>query len=247
MRYDSVNNCFSEYGTMCHSILQKYSEGKLEVYELLDEFKKRFPEEVIEPFPNMKYCNLKERYYDDGVSFFANFDGLGNYKVLSVEERFKENIQDKFYFTGFIDLVLMDENGDIIIVDWKSKSGFKDDAEEKKYRRQLYLYCYYIKQKYGKFPTKLKFNLFRKQDEKIYDFNIDDYNESIKWMFDTVSEIERLIYCKYDTFYCSNLCGFRYICALKEQIEKDDDLKKYILDKKKKPPKQNSKNSKTGG
>ena len=52
-------------------------------------------------------------------------------------------------FNGIIDLVYEDEQGRLIVHDYKSKSSFKNKAEQKKYARQLYLYSLHIKEKYG--------------------------------------------------------------------------------------------------
>jgi hypothetical protein len=113
--------------------------------------------------------------------------------------------------------VLQDENGDIIIVDHKSKGQFNSKKEQHKYARQLYLYSIYIKNKYGKFPQKLIFNMFRKCKTVIIPFNDNDYQEAIKWMKDTVDAIEGCFEFepKFNDYTCWNICNHRETCEYK--------------------------------
>ncbi len=218
LKEEQISNCYASYGTFVHKLLQQYALGELEIYELLDRFVEWYDENVPEPFPtlrNGKYAG--DAYYEDGVRYFTNFEGFGDYKVIAVEDKFEIQIED-FCFSGIIDLLLSDDEGNLIINDHKSKSEFKDEDEERKYRRQLYLYAHYVKEKYGKFPSMLRFNMFRKQIEREYKFNIDDYNEALRWSIDTVKKIRQL-YAAYSYFGCNQICGHREECAMKQEVE----------------------------
>ena len=46
------------------------------------------------------------------------------------------------------------------MLDHKSKGKFKSKKEQAEYARQLYVYAKYVKEKYGKFPKVLIFNMF---------------------------------------------------------------------------------------
>lgn len=229
----------SQFGSFAHSLLESWAKGKLEIYELLDEYESKYCSNVTEQFPNLRNGeNLGDRYYQDGYKFFSEFGGIGNYKIVSIEEKFDIEIED-FIFTGFIDLLLEDENGDLVVWDWKSKGEFSDDEEESKYRKQLYLYSYYVKQKYGKFPSKTIFYCFRRQQEYAKPFDIEEYNRSIEWMLDTVKEIKKL-YCQYNWFFCSQLCGHRKECKIKQEVESNpywQQVQKDSKPKKTKPTK----------
>jgi hypothetical protein len=221
----------AQYGQYIHSLCERWAKGELEIYELLDEYEKHYYDNVTEQFPNLRNGEyLGDRYYQDGYKFFSEFGGIGDYKIVSVEEKFEIEIED-FIFTGFIDLLLEDENGDLIVWDWKSKGEFADEEEEQKYRKQLYLYSYYVNRKYGKFPAKTVFYCFRRRQEYARPFDMDEYNHSIEWMLDTVKEIKKL-YCQYDYFYCSQLCGHRHLCKMKQEIESNPYWKQVQKDSK---------------
>ena len=59
------------------------------------------------------------------------------------------------------------------------------------YRRQLYIYAAHVKQKYGQWPAKLKFNIFRENDWVVEEFDIDEFNRTMQWVIDTIHQIEQ--------------------------------------------------------
>ena len=227
LKTESVSNGMAQYGELMHSELDKYSKGLLEIYDLLTDFENRYDEEVTEGFPILRNKkSMGDKYYEDAINYLSSFSGWGDYKVISSEEKFDLPVND-FIFNGVIDLILEDKSGNIIIMDHKSKNGFSDEVEESHYKRQLYLYAGYIKDHYGKFPTEMKFNMFRIPEIKTYTFKEDEYNEANKWMLNTVDEIRKL-YLNYNYFFCSQLCNSRKICQVKFGAETNKCLKEYI-------------------
>lgn len=199
----------------------------MEIYDLLTEFENGYEENVPEEFPMLRNKKSMETgYYDDAINYLSSFSGFGNYKILAVEEKFDVLIND-FIFNGVIDLILEDNDGNIIIMDHKSKKTFANDDEEKKYKRQLYLYAYYIRERFGKFPTQLKFNMFRNLEIKTYEFIESEFDEAVKWMFESV-EMIRQIYCGYNYFFCQNLCSAKLHCGAKKEVESNKCLSNYI-------------------
>lgn len=218
-----VENAFAQYGTFMHDILERYATGGLEVYELCSEFVKGYSDNVTVDFPPNKYVVLRESYFNDGITYLENFDGFDDYKILAAEDEFLENVDDDFNLKGFIDLVVEDENGDIIIIDHKSKAKFANKLEQKKYARQLYLYSLRVFRRWGKYPKKLIFNMFRKQKIVEIAFNMADYEEAVAWMKDTVREIRRCneYPASPDGFMCKYLCDHREICTNKDYVGDD--------------------------
>lgn len=210
-------NAFAEYGGFVHEILEDYANGKLAEYELLDKYIEEFDVSVTVDFPPNNFADLRESYYNGGYAYFENFDGfdylVSNAKILGVEEEFVVDFGD-FKLKGFIDLILEDENGDIIIVDHKSKKEIKTKADKRKYGRQLFLYSKYVKSKYGKFPKELIFNMFRGGTTLRLSFNEADYEEAIEWARKQVATIESTTEWPptQDQFFCSYLCDFRNSC-----------------------------------
>ena len=62
-------------------------------------------------------------------------------------------------------MILQDKSGEFVVWDWKSKAGFKNETEQKAYARQLYGYSLYVKEKYGHYPKKLCFGMFRQKEQ----------------------------------------------------------------------------------
>ena len=116
---------FGQYGSFCHSVFEKYAKGELEAYELLDEYAEKFDEMVTEPFPPNKHVDLREKYYNQGHDCFSDFGGFDDYEILAVEKRVSFLLWNTFPFTGVIDLVVRDKDGNLIIIDHKSKAIFK--------------------------------------------------------------------------------------------------------------------------
>ena len=214
------NNAFAQYGSFVHSLLERWGKDELAEYELLGEYEDKFFDRVTQEFPPNKYTDLSKKYYDDGVQFLSNFEGVDAKEILGVEEHFEEPIaaadgRDSFIIQGFIDLIYIDSAGRLVVHDWKSKAKFKNPAEQKKYARQLYIYSIYVKLRYGKFPDLLRFHMFRNSKDVDIKFNIDDYYEAINWMQETVKEIRDCgeFESRPDDFYCQYLCDMRLKCC----------------------------------
>ena len=209
-------NAFSSFGTLVHSIMERYSNGELDLWELANVYEWEFDSAVPEAFPKNKYVDLRESYFQQGLDFLKSFEGYDDYKILGVEENFEIQIDD-WMFNGVIDLVFEDEKGRLIIRDYKSKAAFKNEAEKQKYARQLYLYALYVHEKYGKYPDELQFWMFRRKNIEPVVFSIDALEEALDWSKSTVKAIrEAFDYpATCEEFYGTNLCNFRDTCTLK--------------------------------
>ena len=73
-------NQFAEYGILVHSILEHYAKGKLQIDELVEEFKASFEMNISEPI-YLYGRDLTQSYYDKGVAFFSNFKGFWRTKT----------------------------------------------------------------------------------------------------------------------------------------------------------------------
>ena len=199
-------NAFAQAGSLAHNLLEKAYKGELYEFELADEFESHYSEWVTEHFP---FFNMAKSYYDTSLAYFQTFEKDDNYDVIGVEKEINCEIRGR-KFTGFIDLLLRNKhNGDIIIVDHKSKSAFKKD-EKAEYAKQLYLYAYAIHEEYGEFPKELWFNLYRKKDKVKIMFKEGDYQAALDWFRAAVDRIlqEQEWECKTDDWFCKSLCGF---------------------------------------
>ena len=216
-----IGNAFSSFGTLVHSIMERYAKGELELEHLSSIYEWEFKSAVKEKFPWNKYVDLQQSYYTQGLEFLQNFTGYTGYKILGVEENFEIKIQD-WIFVGVADLIFEDENGRLIVRDYKSKASFKDDKERDKYARQLYLYALFVKEKYGRWPDELQFLMFRKQKLVSIQFDAERLKEALAWASNTVAVIREAF--NYpptcDAFYGENLCNHRKYCEFKLKKQK---------------------------
>ena len=212
-------NAFAQYGTFVHSILERYAKGELDFAELSDIYENEYKDNVTVEFPPNSFVDLSERYYEQGKDFFNQFWGYSDKKIIAAEEKFEIELDD-FIFNGIIDLVF-EEDGNLIIRDYKSKAKFKSRAELKEYARQMYLYSLYVKEKYGKYPSELQFLMFRTNELVSIEFSEDALREAIEWAKETVSQIRNAwaYENKEPDFFCDAICSYRNNC---EALIEDD-------------------------
>ena len=185
-----ADNAFAEWGTLMHSIMERYFKGELEFYELSEAYEQEYDKSVKSPFPPNKFVDLAESYHKKGRDYLDHFDGIFNdCKVVGVEERVEMDING-YPFVGVIDLLLKDTDGEYIVADHKSKSKFNNDAEKAEYARQLYLYAHYVKEKFGRWPKMLAFHMVRNNGELVkIPFNIEDAIKAARWFATTIDQI----------------------------------------------------------
>lgn len=211
-----IGNAFSSYGSLVHSILERYAKKEIELWDMPSIYEWEFDSAVPEKFPWNKYKVLRDSYYEEGLNFLKNFNGYEKCKILGIEQEFEIEIDD-WNLVGFIDVVFVDESGKLIVRDYKSKASFKNETEKKEYARQPYLYSLYVKEKYGRYPDEIQFLMFRKENVERIKFNEEDLQEAISWAKDTVADIRACVdYPPAKTvcndFYAQNLCNHREYC-----------------------------------
>jgi len=222
---EQASNAFAERGTLVHDLLDQWAKKIISKEEMLVDYERRYPEEVVTAFPRMLAAKgYAKKAYQQGIDFLTNFDEFKGYEVLSAEEKFKIDLPlidgTTRQFIGIIDMMLREKStGNLIICDHKSKSmsSFKKD-EDKMYRQQL-LYSTYVKEHYGKFPDAMMFHLFNEAGVKPQRlFSQDQYDETMEWATQQINNIEAYtvidwLTCKEKPdFYCWEICGSRKEC-----------------------------------
>jgi len=214
---EEIDNAFNLYGSFVHEILEKYFKGELELFELADYYEEHFDEKVPLDFPPNAFVDLGQTYYDNGLAYLESFEGLDGYEVLGVELEFTIPIFDGYALHGFIDLLLKDPRGDIVIMDHKSKKKFTSKEEKEKYARQLFLYALYVHEHYGRWPKRIVFNTFRSQKYVKIQFTEEALQEALNWAKETIEAIESTTEwnaCPSE-FFCDHICGYRESCERK--------------------------------
>lgn len=220
--YLSEGNFYAETGSFVHEILAMIFEGKLTPDEASQYYVDNFDKNVFYKTRQ----SVMDKTYENCADYFAyvDFGWLNNYEILGVETEVKSRING-YDFIGYIDLLLKDKRDrKLVILDNKSSEyPFKQDGKVKSklkqsfesYKKQMYLYSYTVKEKYGEFPKELKWNHF-KDGGKIstIPFKKEDFDDTIKWFVETIQSIEQEgdFEPNVDYFYCRNLCNFRASC-----------------------------------
>lgn len=219
-----VDNAFSDWGLLVHYLLEQYFSGKMEFFELSQEYDNLYKEYVTHTFPPNRWVNLNESYYNQGKEYLDNFDGdFEGYEVLEIEKKFELNIKNRA-FVGIIDLVLRSPDKTIVCCDHKSKKSFASKKEEGEYLRQLYLYSLWIKEEYGEYPSQLIFNLVRGGKKVIHTFKEEELEQAKKWFLTTIDSIYKDVEFKAspDVFFCDNLCGVRHHCPYSNDYDSEE-------------------------
>lgn len=218
---------FAQYGKYIHEILEKYLKGEINFFELPMYYEEHYWENVTMDFPPNRYANLSDKYYQQGLDYFNNFNwDLDGFEILGVEKEVKFEYQG-YDFVGFIDLLLRDKSdGKIVIVDHKStilkklKNGQiskTDKPHFEEFCKQLLIYSHQVMAEYGEDSIKsLQWNMFRDQTFIAVPWTRAAYEEAMKWAIDTIHLIENDTMWLPDNtnyFWCNNLCSQRDNCC----------------------------------
>lgn len=218
-KLEPQSNGFAEQGTLIHDLLDKWAKGEIPKERLPEEYERRYPEEVVTAFPRMLAAKgYTQKTYQQGLDYFINFDGFAGYTIIAAEEKFRTKIAGR-PFIGIVDMVLKDDvTEEIIVVDHKSKSkaSFRK-LEDAMYRQQL-LYAQHVREKYGVWPDRMMFNLFKEGGEKMErPFTKEDFDNAVAWAGDIMDKIESFelidwLDSKEQNFFCTEICSMRKHC-----------------------------------
>lgn len=226
-RPEEAPNAWAEQGTLIHDLLDKWAKGALKKEELADEYVRRYGDEVVTSFPRMMK-GYAEKSYQQGLDYFLSFDGFPGYDIVAAEEEYKMPLKltngTTRPFVAYIDLVLRDqETGGLVVLDHKSKSKATFKKERETMYKQQYLYSYFVHEKYGEWPERLQFNLFKEQLMDERNFSEKEFAQTMNWATESILKIEDMDFlewleCKPLTksgkpdMFCSSICQWRNIC-----------------------------------
>ena len=237
-RVKNSSGAFSEYGSLCHKLLENYLKGNLLSFELADKFEANYKDKVSDTFPPIRGNErLYDRYYDAGYAYFSDTDKIeqltNNNTILGIEDKHYFYI-DKYKFVGILDVEAKNNNGEFEIIDHKTKSRLDKKRLTKKHNKedwlqltderyvprdlfnQQYLYCIPFKEQFGEYPTYLNLNMLRIGDWYKIKFNKEDFDKAVQWALDTLHDIynetEWAATCKENQFFCDFLCSQANFC-----------------------------------
>lgn len=224
------DNFFTQYGLLMHGMIEKFARGELSIFDLEDYFCEHFWSDVTYDAPYNKFIDISESYFNKGLEFIQYLMemDLDNYEIVDVEKEIHFDVDGK-EFVGYIDMILRNKNtGKYVMVDHKStdvkflkkggisKSNLKDIEG---FKHQMYLYSLGFYNEYGEFPEMFAIDLFNCNKIYSYEFNNEEFQESIEWAKSVISDIENEVdfYPMPDFFYCRHLCEYRNMaCEYKQ-------------------------------
>lgn len=217
-------NAFSDYGLVCHKLLEEWAKGEMPEMLLAAEYEDRYDDAMAHPFPPFPK-GMGEKYFEAGRAYFDSFTGFDGYDVVAAEQRssFDVTVRGKVYpFVGVVDLVLRDKKtGDLVVIDHKSKSAKQMKKDMAVYTRQLYTYARFVRDLYGSFPKRMGFNLFREGGEIVWvDFDESAYEATMAWIVKSIEAImdETEWKVSVSSFFCRFVCSVMDACPAKEAV-----------------------------
>lgn len=224
-KVERLGNYYSDYGNLCHSILEKYFKKELEIYELLPYYEKHYNEYINSIEPIVFGKNLAPQYFEQGYKFFENFDfDRDLYDVLESEE-FTITVFGDIKVTVKPDMLMQNKNtGKIILLDFKSSNPYDQKgrlvvSKIAGYKKQLNLYAQVIWQEKGIKIDEMWLWFFRTGGIEKFSVNVSEITKDIIWFLDVVEQIKIEKDFKANTnnkFFCSSLCSFGLICPYRE-------------------------------
>ena len=139
---DRCDSCYVTLGSICHSVLEKFYEGKIEYKDMIDEYNDGFTTAIT--IAELKFSrsdeeknkSIGEKYNENLIHFFNNHK-VYKYKLL-VEKPIVININGNV-FVGYIDGLYKDDDGNYYILDFKTSSIYTGNTLVKN-SGQLILY-----------------------------------------------------------------------------------------------------------
>lgn len=208
-RVPQEGNAFSEYGTLCHSLLDAWAKGELLPFELADAYAKRYNDQVQHYFPSFP-PGVGLNYYKAGLRYFKSFEGFGEaYEIIASEERV-DLWMEGVHVMGILDLLLRHKDtGELVAICHKSKSLKEMKKELAFATRQLYLYAAGVEGRYGQTPSLLRFNMLRSGSMLDTLFCARELEETKQWLLATIARIKEDARwdARPDAFYCEQVCS----------------------------------------
>lgn len=216
---------YASYGKFIHSLLERFYKKEITKEMMLSEYLTSYNSNVLGERPSEA---VAESYFKSGLEYLKSFTPFP-YKVLSVEERAEIQIGG-YSFVGYPDMVCADGE-EIIVVDNKSAQlkprskrakPTQNDKQIDDMLTQLYIYAEFVKQKYGKYPSRFILNCYRAKTIIEEPFVYSRFQETMEWVEKKIAEIrmEENFNPSIEYFFCNYLCGYHDDCVYYSSVFK---------------------------
>ena len=202
-------NKYMALGSDVHLIAEKFTDKFEDDLEDVD-----IENELIKVAHDLDLGYGLEEHIDNLGLFFKEVFVDGNYKLFSNEEYL---IDKKHRFSGICDIILEDENGDLVVIDYKTSNS----NSFSKYRLELCYYKLLVENVYhkrvsgvGVFFTKngrLRILDISSEENKRKFLNYSEIDEAIDTMYKVRDKINRKEFPRRRQFLCK-YCTYKHIC-----------------------------------
>lgn len=206
-----TNDSYAKYGTLCHNIFEGIAKGEyFFIEDCIEEYEKGYPE-----------CGLTEKqyeqYYESGKQAIYdkwNFLNSDEIEVVGAESKFSAKfIEGAPKFFGFVDLIYRDQDGHLIVRDYKSSKKYT--KQQLAHNIQAYVYAEACYQLFGEYPHAFEFDFFRfgKSHMIIIDKNYLQLQKlRVQGIWKQIASGVQTG--KWTGFYCENFCEGRNHCPI---------------------------------
>lgn len=202
-------NKYMALGSDVHLIAEKFTDKFEDDLEGLD-----IQNELIKVAHDLDLGYGLEEHIDNLGLFFKEVFVDGNYKLFSNEEYL---IDKKHRFSGICDIILEDENGQLVVIDYKTSNS----SSFSKYRLELCYYKLLVENVYhkrvsgvGVFFTKngrLRILDVSSEENKRKFLSYSEIDEAIDTMYKVRDKINRKEFPRRKQFLCK-YCTYKHIC-----------------------------------
>jgi len=228
-------NWYSEFGNLCHDVMEKYIAGDIDIFNLTSYFEEQYPVYIASPEPPFPR-GIASRYYQEMLDFFDNLDfDREAYEILSVEKFLSIVIGDVSVIAK-PDLVYI-KDGKTILLDYKTSKPFKqngklDEKKIKDYSKQLLLYAYILQKVSGIKIDLLQLWFLRYNELVAIPFAQEDIQATLDDFLAGVTKIKETTEYpanngKKNEFFCQTLCSVSDACEFKP-VYVPKDLREFI-------------------
>ena len=202
-------NKYMILGSDVHSVAETFAERFGDELERVD-----IENELIKIANDLDIGYDIENHVENLGVFFRQVFVEGDYKLFSQEEYLHD---ENHRFSGICDIILEDENGDLVVIDYKTSNS----NSFSKYRRELCYYKLLVENVYGRevsrvgiFFTKngrLRLLDVCEEDNKSKFLNSSEIDEAVDTFYKVRYEVNRGNFYAKPQFLC-RFCTYKGIC-----------------------------------
>lgn len=205
---DETDQTYANYGTLVHNICEKMANGEyFFLDEAIEEYQAGFPSTGVDP----------DNYYEAGLIGIEdtwNFFERDDIQIVGAEVQCTAQPFEHIpKFFGFIDLVYRNENGDLVVRDYKTSKPYTDTQME--HQSQPYVYSEMCLAFFGELPKYFEFYFTRygKKRTVVIDDEFMEFNRlKLQGIWKQIENT--VLKANWSPFFCEHFCSSRSNCPL---------------------------------